>query len=125
MPESRGRVAALFGAAGEFPSRRILHAALPGATLSRCGSRSTKRARTLAAPGLDFADAALFFAGLRTVLADDRRDYGEPRYTAAGYFRGRLVVPIWTPRGDARRVIAMRHAHAKEEAIWRRIIERS
>jgi uncharacterized DUF497 family protein len=36
----------------------------------------SKRARTLAERGLDFADAALVFAGLHATLEDARRDYG-------------------------------------------------
>jgi len=50
---------------------------------------------------------------------DDRRDYGEPRFISAGYLRGRMVVIVWTPRGDARHVISMRYCHAKEEKRWR------
>ena len=73
--------------------------------------------------GLDFADAAAVFAGTHTVVADDRRDYGEPRYITAGILRGRLVVLVWTPRGRARRIISMRHAHAKEEAYWRQALD--
>jgi uncharacterized DUF497 family protein len=78
-----------------------------------------KRAKTLAERGLDFADAATVFAGLHATLPDDRRDYGEPRYITAGRLNGRLVVLVWTPRGPARRIISMRHAHADEEARWR------
>ncbi len=78
-----------------------------------------KRARTLTERGLDFADAAHVFAGLHATLPDDRRDYGEVRFISAGFLEDRLVVLVWTPRGTARRVISMRHAHADEEARWR------
>lgn len=44
---------------------------------------AAKRRRTLAERGLDFADAELVFAGLRVTVADDRRDYGEPRFITA------------------------------------------
>jgi uncharacterized DUF497 family protein len=81
---------------------------------------AAKRDATLAQRGLDFADAAEVFAGLHATLIDDRRNYGEPRYISAGYLRGRLVVFVWTPRGNARRIISMRHAHDKEEYRWRR-----
>jgi len=57
-----------------------------------------KRAATLAARGLDFADAGKLFAGDRFIKLDDRRDYGEPRYIAAGWLDGRFVVLMWTPR---------------------------
>jgi len=79
-----------------------------------------KRAKTLAERGLDFADAARVFAGLHATLSDERREYGEPRFISAGMLDGWLVVLVWTPRGSARRVISMRHAHADEEARWRK-----
>lgn len=78
-----------------------------------------KRARTLTERGLDFADAVRVFGGVHATLEDVRRDYGEPRFITAGMLDGRLVVLVWTPRGMARRVISMRHAHADEEARWR------
>ena len=79
---------------------------------------AAKRAATLTERGLDFADAAQVFAGVHATLDDDRTDYGEPRYISAGYLGGRLVVLVWTPRGSARRIISMRHAHGKEERRW-------
>ncbi|MDO9713296.1 BrnT family toxin [Paracraurococcus lichenis] len=78
-----------------------------------------KRARTLADRGLDFRDAVRVFAGNYATIEDRRRNYGEPRYISAGDLDGRLVVLVWTPRGKARRIISMRHAHADEEAEWR------
>ena len=78
-----------------------------------------KRQRTLAERGLDFAEAEQVFTGLRVTLPDDRRDYGEPRLITAGYLRGRFVVVIWTPRGEGRHIISMRHGHADEEAYYR------
>jgi uncharacterized DUF497 family protein len=79
-----------------------------------------KRALTLRYRGLDFARAADVFAGRTATVVDDRRDYGESRLITAGHFDGRLVVMVWTQRGEARHVISMRHCHAKEEEIWRR-----
>ena len=78
-----------------------------------------KRAKTLAERGLDFADAAQIFTGLHATLEDARTDYGEKRFISAGFLDGRLVVLVWTPRGAARRIISMRHAHAEEETRWR------
>ena len=78
-----------------------------------------KRTKTLAERGLDFADAAQIFTGLHATLEDTRRDYGERRFISAGLLQGRLVVLVWPPRGAARRIISMRHAHAEEETRWR------
>ena len=77
-----------------------------------------KRAATLEHRGLDFADAGLVFAGVTVTVQDRRRAYGEDRFITAGHLRGRCVVLVWTPRGAARRIISMRHAHADEEASW-------
>jgi uncharacterized DUF497 family protein len=77
-----------------------------------------KRARTLQARGLDFADAAEVFDGKTITIKDERRDYGEGRLLTAGHLRGRCVVVVWTPRDGARRIISMRHAHAHEERAW-------
>ncbi len=84
-----------------------------------------KRDLTLKMRGLDFADAAEAFVGKHTVRPDQRRDYGEPRLISAAYLRGRMVVIVWTPRGDARHVISMRYCHADEEALWREELGRS
>ena len=77
-----------------------------------------KRAATIIRNGLDFADAVEIFAGEYTQALDDRHAYGEDRYISAGYLRGRMVVLVWTPRGNARRIISMRYCHAKEEKRW-------
>jgi uncharacterized DUF497 family protein len=78
-----------------------------------------KRDLTLRERGLDFADAREVFAGRHATLPDDRKDYGELRFISAGMLGDRLVVIVWTPRGAARRIISMRHAHDKEVRRWR------
>lgn len=77
-----------------------------------------KRAKTLDERGLDFADAGLVFAGKTVTVQDLRRDYGEDRHITGGYLHDRPVVLVWTPRGNARHIISMRHAHAREEKRW-------
>ena len=79
-----------------------------------------KRDLTLEHRGLDFARAREVFAGLTATVIDERFDYGETRFITAGHLDGRLVVMVWTQRGEARQIISMRHCHAKEEEIWRR-----
>ena len=51
-----------------------------------------KRKKTLAERGLDFADAALVFAGVTLEMEDIRKDYGEPRIICYGLLEGRMVV---------------------------------
>lgn len=79
-----------------------------------------KRQKTLTERGLDFADAKEVFAGRHTVQPDDRFVYGEERFITAGFLDGRMVVLVWTPRGNARHVISMRHCHEKEKRRWRK-----
>lgn len=77
-----------------------------------------KRAATLQERGLDFADAGAAFTGREATLNDERFDYGETRRITAGFLDGRMVIVVWTPRDEARHIISMRHAHAKEQRRW-------
>jgi uncharacterized DUF497 family protein len=79
-----------------------------------------KRDITLRHRGLDFPRAVEVFAGGTATVVDDRRNYGETRFITAGHLDGRLVVMVWTQRGEARHLISMRHCHAEEEEIWLR-----
>ncbi len=78
-----------------------------------------KHRRILEERGLDLADAELVFAGEARTVLDARWDYGEDRYITAGYLQGRLVVMVWTPRGEDRHIITMRHCHEREQRRWR------
>jgi uncharacterized protein len=81
-----------------------------------------KRAKTLQERGLDFARAAEVFAGLHVTRAThggSGGSGGETRFITAGFLDGRLVVMVWTPRGDVRHVMSMRYAHAKEQKLWK------
>jgi uncharacterized protein len=82
-----------------------------------------KRDLALRHRGLDFARAGEVFAGLTATVVDDRFDYGETRFITAGQLDGRLVVMVWTQRGETRHIISLRHCHAKEEEIWRRRLD--
>lgn len=57
-----------------------------------------KREKTRAERELDFEDAPQVFAGVTLTLADDRQDYGEPRYQTVGLLNERLVMIVWTER---------------------------
>jgi uncharacterized DUF497 family protein len=77
---------------------------------------AAKRDATLRDRGLDFADAAEIFAGRTLDFADDRQDYGEQRIITVGELAGRMVIVVWTPRGEDRRIISMRKANEREQA---------
>ena len=75
--------------------------------------------------GLDFDEAARVFMGEVATTQDLRHDYGEDRFITAGYLDDRMVVMVWTPRGEARHIISMRYCHEKERTLWLRRIGRS
>jgi uncharacterized protein len=77
-----------------------------------------KRRRTLRGRGLDFADAERVFAGRIITLPSEGRAYDEERFITAGWLHGRFVIVVWSPREGGRRIISMRHGHAREEASY-------
>jgi len=77
-----------------------------------------KRDWTLRERGLDFAEAVQVFAGPTADRLDERQDYGEVRIITAGYLRARMVIVVWTPRGEGRHVISMRKANDREQAYY-------
>lgn len=82
-----------------------------------------KRDWTLRERGLLFEEAVEVFAGLTIDIPDRRRDYGEDRISSVGYLRGRMVIVVWTPRGDARHVISMRKANEREKTRYTQRLE--
>jgi uncharacterized DUF497 family protein len=64
-----------------------------------------KRQTALSERGLDFVDSAIVFAGLTLTVQDTRKNYGEPRFQTIGFLGERMVMVVWTPRGEARHVI--------------------
>jgi uncharacterized DUF497 family protein len=77
-----------------------------------------KRDKTLAERGLDFAQAGEVFAGWHFTAEDCREGYGEARYITVGKLDNRMVVIVWTARGDVRRIISMRKANEREQARY-------
>ena len=77
-----------------------------------------KRLQTLADRKVDFEDAAQVFAGRTLTIKDDRFDYGEERFQTVGFLEGRMVMIVWTPRGDARHVMSMRKCNDREQARY-------
>ncbi len=84
-----------------------------------------KRSTTLKERGLDFARAIEVFQGVRFTAQDTRFQYQEDRFITAGWLDARLVVLVWTPRGEARRIISMRKGNDREKALYARHLERS
>lgn len=70
-----------------------------------------KNKANLSKHGLDFADAwAIFEAPMLNAL-DIRQDYEESRWIGIGFLRNRVVVVVFTERGeDTIRIISLRKA---------------
>lgn len=59
-----------------------------------------KRRTNIRKHGFDFRDAFKVFDSPMLVAPDDRVDYGEDRCIGIGILEGRIVVVIFTERGD-------------------------
>jgi len=49
---------------------------------------------------------------------DKRTDYGESRFISIAPISRRLFVLVWTPRGEAVRVISLRKANKREVRLY-------
>lgn len=86
----------------------------------------TKRDITLAERGFDFAtDAATVFAGMTLTFRDARWDYGEARFQTYGLLNDRMVMVVWTARGDARHIMSMRKCNEREQTKFGKQLDRS
>ena len=77
-----------------------------------------KRAETLRRRRIDFLDAKNVFAGRTYTIPDERFPYPEDRFITVGLLSGRMVIVVWTPMEDGRRIISMRKANAREQARY-------
>ncbi len=84
---------------------------------------STQRDKTLAERGLDFARAGEVFAGLHFTGQDTRQEYDEDRFITVGLLDARLVILVWTPRGEMRRIISIRKANDREKTFYARHLD--
>lgn len=74
----------------------------------------TKNARNIAERGLSFDLVERCDWSNPLITADDRKDYGEQRYSAIVPLDGRLHVIIFTKRDGDMRVISFRKANKRE-----------
>lgn len=74
-----------------------------------------KSARCFRERGFDFmAILPVFGDPGRRVVADQRWDYGEPRFVLTGRVEGRVFVVVYTLRGRICRLISARKANRRE-----------
>jgi uncharacterized DUF497 family protein len=82
----------------------------------------TKQQTTLMHRQLDFDRCREVFSGPVLEMEDSRFDYGETRFITFGLLDARMVVIVWTPRGNKRRIISMRKANEREEQRFRQYL---
>ena len=73
-----------------------------------------KNARNIAERGLSFERVADLDWDTAVIIADTRRNYGEPRLRVMARLDGRLHAAVVTPRGEDLRVISLRRANRRE-----------
>jgi uncharacterized DUF497 family protein len=78
----------------------------------------SKRDKTLLERGLEFALAQTVFEGVNFAAQDSRVDDEEDRFITVGWLGARLVVLVWTPRGEVRRILSMRKANDREKTLY-------
>lgn len=78
-----------------------------------------KARSNLAKHGISFDEAVAVFADDDLLVIDASRPAdGEARFKAIGRIEGRLLVVIFTKRGDAVRVISARRANDQEDRAY-------
>ena len=80
-------------------------------------------AANFASRGFDFLFATQIFSGVTVERADDRRDYGEPRFVAIGVVDDFCLTVVYTDRRHAfgvieRRIISARLSNRKERMVY-------
>jgi uncharacterized protein len=85
-----------------------------GREFDGCIWDADKSERCYAERGFDFDYAAKVFEADSIEWEDRRRDYGEPRFVTIGEVGELILVVVWTPRENMRRIISARPASRQE-----------
>jgi uncharacterized DUF497 family protein len=72
---------------------------------------------------LDFARAVEVFDGIHFTVQDKRMEYEEDRFITLGWSDANMIVMVWTPRGEVRRIISMRKANDREKTLYASYLE--
>lgn len=77
-----------------------------------------KRKNNLRKHGIDFVGCEAMFAGTTKTMLDDRDDYGEERFVTFGLLDGRVVAVVHTETAHIIRIISIRKATKREQALF-------
>lgn len=82
-----------------------------------------KRQRNIRKHGFDFKDAWQIFNAPMLVALDEREDYGEDRWIGIGMLKGRVVVLVFTERGEESiRIISLMKAVTEERIRYEQLL---
>ena len=73
--------------------------------------------------GLDFARAVEVFDGIHSTGQDKRMGYEEDRFITLGRLDDKMIVMVWTPRGEVRHIICIRKANDREKTLYDSYLE--
>lgn len=73
-----------------------------------------KREQVLAERGLDMARCGEAFDGFHLTRRDDKHSDDEERFTSLAALDSEVVIIVWTPRQNLRRIVTMWKANDKE-----------
>lgn len=73
-----------------------------------------KRDQVLAERGLDLARCGETFDGFHLTRRDDKHSDEEDRYISVGKLDAGVVIIVWTPRNNLRRIVTMWKANDNE-----------
>jgi uncharacterized DUF497 family protein len=73
--------------------------------------------------GISFEHAAHVFNEPYLEILDNRKNYGEERFIVIGALLGRIVIMVYTPRNDKKRIISLRKANEREQKIYKQRLQ--
>jgi uncharacterized DUF497 family protein len=79
-----------------------------------------KRDAILQERGLDFAQAGQVFDGFHLTRSDDKHSESEDRFVSVGMLDEDVVIVVWTPREEGRRIVTMWKTNEKERSAYYR-----
>ncbi|MGH8654826.1 MAG: BrnT family toxin [Gammaproteobacteria bacterium] len=77
-----------------------------------------KRLANIRKHGIDFVECESIFDNFTVTVEDDRFDYGEQRFVTFGLLEGRVVSVVHTETPEAIRIVSIRKASKREQALY-------
>jgi uncharacterized protein len=84
-----------------------------------------KRVSNIGKHSVDFEIAVYIWLTQTFDQPDSRFEYSEDRFVTFGMVRNTVLAVVWTPRGDAIRIISARKANRHEREAYHAAVTRS